>query len=87
MAAPRKVDFPSKGINIAGELYLPPPSASNREKAAIVVSHPVTGVKEQTAGLYAKKFAENGFIALAFDAAYQGEADVNLVWLKTPTRG
>jgi uncharacterized protein len=60
-------------IQLAGILYSPDSKKSTRVPA-IVISHPGSGVKEQTAGLYAKHMADAGFIALAFDAAYQGES-------------
>lgn len=72
----KEVKFKSNNLNLAGHLYYPQGFSSvNSPIAAIVVSHPGTGVKEQAAGLYAKNLADRGFITLTFDAAYQGESE------------
>lgn len=66
------VSFKNKGIDMAGDLYLPKAFSEGGKYPAIVSVHPGGGVKEQTAGLYAQKLAEQGFVALAFDASHQG---------------
>ena len=76
-ATPHRVEFDSNGISLVGNLFLPDSvdlTTTNASLPAVVVGHPWTGVKEQTAGLYAESLAEYGFVTLAFDAAYQGES-------------
>ncbi|KAJ5099273.1 hypothetical protein N7532_006274 [Penicillium argentinense] len=74
MSAPMKVTFPSFMLQISGELYAPVAGAPHRNGAAVVISHPMTGVKEQTAADHARLLSKAGFYALTFDAGYQGES-------------
>ncbi|KHT33336.1 MULTISPECIES: alpha/beta hydrolase [Pectobacterium] len=71
-----RVTYPNRNTqtSIVANLFKPAGFDQNKKYAAIVVTHPIGGVKEQTAGLYAQKLAEQGFITLAYDASYQGES-------------
>ena len=78
------VTFKNENLKMAGDLYLPGDFDKSKKYPTIVVVHPGGGVKEQTAGLYAKKLAESGFVALAFDASYQGESEGEPRFLDNP---
>lgn len=71
-----RVTYPARnmGTPIVGNLFKPARFDAARKYAAVVVTHPFGGVKEQTAGLYAQRLAEDGFVTLAYDASYQGES-------------
>lgn len=61
-----------QGITLAAVINFPEGFDESKTYPAVVVSHPGGGVKEQTAGLYARKLAEHGLITIAYDASYQG---------------
>ncbi len=66
------VSYKIKDISIVANVYTPANFDSSKKYAALVVAHPNGGVKEQVAGLYAQRLAEQGYIAIVADAAYQG---------------
>jgi len=66
------VKYKLNGLDIVANVYTPANFDPQKKFAAIVVAHPNGGVKEQTAGLYAQRLAELGYITIAADAAYQG---------------
>jgi fermentation-respiration switch protein FrsA (DUF1100 family) len=63
--------FTSGGDRLVGLLYLP----DVQPVAAVVTTGPLTSVKEQATGAYARALAARGFVALAFDHRSFGESD------------
>ena len=55
-------------------VYLPPGYDAGKAYPAVIVSGSWTTVKEQMAGLYAEKLAQEGFVTLAFDFRNFGES-------------
>lgn len=66
------VTYKLNSIDIAANVYTPANYDASKKYPALVVAHPNGGIKEQTAGLYAQRLAEAGYITIAADAAYQG---------------
>jgi fermentation-respiration switch protein FrsA (DUF1100 family) len=67
-----QVSYKLNGLDIAANVYTPANYSANQTYPTVVVAHPNGGVKEQVAGLYAQRLAEQGYITIAADAAYQG---------------
>ncbi|WP_316737511.1 alpha/beta hydrolase [Pedobacter aquatilis] len=66
------VSYTLNGVTIAANVYTPPQFDASKKYSALVIAHPNGGVKEQVAGLYAQQMAEQGYITITADAAYQG---------------
>ena len=66
------VTYKLNGLDISANVYTPANYDPSKKYPTIVVAHPNGGVKEQVAGLYAQRLAEQGYITIAADAAYQG---------------
>lgn len=71
----KKVTFKNLfDMNVTGILFTPKNMIKGKKYSAIVVSHPMGAVKEQSANLYAQKMAEKGFVTLSIDLSYWGES-------------
>ncbi|CAE1136299.1 alpha/beta hydrolase [Xanthomonas euroxanthea] len=64
----------NNGTSLVGNLHLPVGFDKAKRYPAIVTVGPASGVKEQTAGLYAAKMAQAGYVAIAFDPSFNGES-------------
>lgn len=73
-----------QGIILSAIINFPEGFDQDKKYPAVVVAHPGGGVKEQTAGLYAKRLAEHDLITIAYDASYQGESTGEPRYLENP---
>src|SRR5262245_2492119 len=71
MNEPRRYEFEVEGVGMVGNLYVP---TAAEARAVAVITGPLTSVKEQAAGVYARALAERGLITLAFDHRTFGES-------------
>lgn len=68
-----KITFHNRyGITLVADMYVP--KNVDGKLPALAVSGPFGAVKEQSAGLYAIKMAERGFLTIAFDPSFTGES-------------
>ncbi|KAF2845383.1 alpha/beta-hydrolase [Plenodomus tracheiphilus IPT5] len=69
--------FPNQfNHTITGNIFTPlNTTLATNSSPAIVISHPMGAVKEQSANLYAQKLAEQGFITVAFDLPFYGGSE------------
>ena len=81
----RRVTFKNQELKMAGVLFSPAGLDETKKYPTIVVVHPGGGSKDQTASLYAYRLAQQGYIALAFDASHQGESEGLPRLLEDPT--
>lgn len=66
------VTYTLHGLDIVANVYTPASYDPKQAYPTIVVAHPNGGIKEQVAGLYGQRLAEQGYITITADAAYQG---------------
>src|SRR3954452_16554514 len=69
-----KINFTRDGLSLVGNLFTPEGFDENGHYQAVIVEGSFSSVKEQMPGTYARKFAEQGFVALAFDYGHYGES-------------
>ena len=68
-----RVTFDSDGTRLRGNLYVP--TVLSEPAAAVPILGPYCYVKEQAPVQYATRLADEGFVALAFDAGHHGASD------------
>ncbi|TQS29473.1 alpha/beta hydrolase [Microbispora sp. KK1-11] len=74
MASIQTASISRGSFELAGNLHLPEGFDTGRKHPAVIIATPGSSVKEQIGANYARALAQKGFVALAFDPAYQGQS-------------
>lgn len=83
---PEPVTFKSGDTKLAGELHLPANADGRRRHPAILCINPSGALKEQTASLYAARFAAAGYVGLTYDGSHLGDSGGEPRFLEEPTK-
>ncbi|MFT3735081.1 MAG: alpha/beta fold hydrolase [Rhodocyclaceae bacterium] len=78
----KQVRFTSHGDELAANLHLP----DGELRGTVVVTGPLTSVKEQASGAYARALAQRGYAVLAFDHRGFGESEGQPQQYESPRR-
>jgi len=78
------VSFESSRLRLAGLLHVP--EHTSAPLPAVVILGPFASVKEHSPAQYATRLSDEGYVALAFDAAYCGESAGEPRGLNEPLR-
>lgn len=82
----RHVTIQNLAWDTSADIYLPPDFDETRKYPAIVSTHPIGSCKEQTSGnVYAASLAREGFVAVAFDASFQGDSGGSPRFIEDPS--
>ena len=71
----RPVSYYSEGARLSAVLYVPDGAGPSSRTPGIVLCHGFTGIKELILPDYARHFAAEGYVALAFDYRGFGESE------------
>lgn len=80
------VNIKNRYWDIAADIYLPEDFNKTKRYPAIISAHPIGSCKEQTSGsVYGAALAKAGFVAIAFDASFQGASGGEPRHMEDPT--
>lgn len=82
----RPISAKALAWDIAADVYLPADFDEAGKYPVVITAHPIGSCKEQTSGnVYASALAKEGFLAVAFDASFQGDSGGEPRFLEDPT--